>query len=354
MKNLKVLFTVLCVACTTTVWGVTSGTTYTLTTTNGVPTGWTNSGCSLGSKYTSISDGDYLTTDDICVGSLKSIQINARYYGGSGKTAAIKFEFITSDGKTTYNIGTLTPTTNNESASYTLSSFTQSISANSKGYFKISAPNATSSKYAGLKAITFTFTTGTCGSTETTPTITLQPESATYNQGATATALTITADGNPTPTYQWYSNNSKSNTNGTKISGATEASYTPSTATAGTFYYYCVATNSKGSAPSDVATITVNAFKTCTIIWSLGGHEYTEGFPTTSVASGSQIATLPTPPDGNAIGSCANTFMGWSTHNLGSKGGQGDPGDLFTTIDKSPVITQDTTFYAVFATKQTN
>ena len=168
MKNLKVLFTVLCVACATSAWGVTSGTTYTLTTTNGVPTGWTNSGCSLGSNYTSISNGDYLTTDDICVGSLKSIQINARYYGGSGNTAAIKFEFITSDGKTTYNLGTLTPTTNKESASYTLSSFTQSISANSKGYFKISAPNATSSKYAGLKAITFTFTTGTCGSTKTT------------------------------------------------------------------------------------------------------------------------------------------------------------------------------------------
>ena len=168
MKNLKVLFTVLCVACATTVWGVTSGTTYTLTTNGGVPTGWTNSGCSLGSNYTSISNGDYLTTDDICVGSLKSIQINARYYGGSGNTAAIKFEFITSDGKTTYNLGTLTPTTNQESASYTLSSFTQSISAKSKGYFKISAPNATSSKYAGLKAITFTFTTGTCGSTETT------------------------------------------------------------------------------------------------------------------------------------------------------------------------------------------
>ena len=168
MKNLKVLFTVLCVACATTVWGVTSGTTYTLTTTNEVPTGWTNSGCSLGSNYTSISNGDYLTTDNICVGSLESIQIKARYYGGSGNTAAIKFEFITSDGKTTYNLGTLTPTTNKESASYTLSSFTQSISANSKGYFKISAPNATSSKYAGLKAITFTFTTGTCGSTKTT------------------------------------------------------------------------------------------------------------------------------------------------------------------------------------------
>ena len=261
MKNLKVLFTVLCVACATSAWGVTSGTTYTLTTTNGVPTGWTNSGCSLGSNYTSISNGDYLTTDDICVGSLKSIQINARYYGGSGNTAAIKFEFITSDGKTTYNLGTLTPTTNQESASYTLSSFTQSISAKSKGYFKISAPNATSSKYAGLKAITFTFTftTGTCGSTETT---------------------------------------------------------------------------------------------NYTVQWKVGGQAHTAGNPTTSVKSGEKVSTLPTAPDNNAIGDCADTFMGWSTHNLGSKKDQPAPKDLFTTAEGSPVIAQDTTFYAVFATKK--
>ncbi|MGM9809498.1 MAG: immunoglobulin domain-containing protein [Paludibacteraceae bacterium] len=192
------------------------------------------------------------------------------------------------------------------------------------------------------------------GSGETTPSITLQPEGATYNQGATATALTITADGNPAPTYQWYSNTSNSNTNGTKISGATEASYTPSTATAGTFYYYCVATNSAGSATSDVATITVNtAQKNYTIIWSLGGNEYTAGNPTTSVASGSKITTLPTPPDGNAIGSCANTFMGWSSTDLGSAKGQPAPEDLFSTIEDSPIITQDTIFYAVFATDPT-
>lgn len=190
------------------------------------------------------------------------------------------------------------------------------------------------------------------GSGETTPSITLQPVSAIYNQGATATALTITADGNPAPTYQWYSNTSNHNSNGTEISGATEASYTPSTATAGTFYYYCVATNSEGSASSNVATITVNRVKTYTVLWSLGGDEYDEGNPTTSVKSGERVTTLPTPPDGNAIGSCANTFMGWSTHDLGTKKGQSAPTDLFTTAESSPVITQNTIFYAVFATKQ--
>lgn len=191
-------------------------------------------------------------------------------------------------------------------------------------------------------------------STETTPSITQHPKSATYDQGATPAALTITASGSPDPTYQWYSNTSNNNSNGTAISGATEASYTPSTATAGTFYYYCVATNSKGSTSSDVATITVNTITTYTVLWSLGGAEYTEGSPTTSVKSGEKVSTLPTRPANNAIGVCANTFMGWSAHNLGSKTGQDAPKDLFTTAEGSPVITQDTTFYAVFATGTTN
>ena len=71
-----------------------------------------------------------------------------------------------------------------------------------------------------------------------------------------------------------------------------------------------------------------------------------------NVKSGEKVSTLPTAPANNAIAPCANTFMGWSTHNLGSETGQGDPGDLFTTIEGSPVITQNTIFYAVFATKQ--
>lgn len=191
------------------------------------------------------------------------------------------------------------------------------------------------------------------GSTGTTPSITQQPASATYDQGATAAALTITASGNPAPTYQWYSNTSNNNSNGTVISGATEASYTPSTATAGTFYYYCVATNSKGSASSNVATITVNSGTTYTVQWMVGGNVYTTGNPTTSVASGSKITTLPEAPADNAIGNCANKFMGWSTQNLGSGTGQVAPKDLFTTAEGSPVITQNATYYAVFATKTT-
>ena len=85
-----------------------------------------------------------------------------------------------------------------------------------------------------------------------------------------------------------------------------------------------------------------------TVHWIVGGTEQ----QTTSVKSGEKVSTLPTRPANNAIGSCADTFMGWSAHNLGSKTGQDAPKDLFTTAEGSPVITQDTTFYAVFATKK--
>lgn len=80
-----------------------------------------------------------------------------------------------------------------------------------------------------------------------TPNISVHPNSAeaTYNRGDAATALSVTAsvgDGG-TLSYQWYSNTTAANSGGTLISGATSADYTPSTAVAGTLYYYCVVTN---------------------------------------------------------------------------------------------------------------
>ncbi len=75
------------------------------------------------------------------------------------------------------------------------------------------------------------------------PTITAQPSTAIQSLclNAAATALSVTASGTAL-TYQWYSNSAASNTGGTLIPAATTASYTPSTAVAGTLYYYCIVT----------------------------------------------------------------------------------------------------------------
>ncbi|ESU27070.1 hypothetical protein FLJC2902T_22480 [Flavobacterium limnosediminis JC2902] len=79
------------------------------------------------------------------------------------------------------------------------------------------------------------------------PTVTAQAlATQTLCQSTTVTDLTITVSGGiGTYNYQWYSNTSNSTTGGTIISGATNATYSPSTATVGTQYYYCVVTQSE-------------------------------------------------------------------------------------------------------------
>ena len=89
------------------------------------------------------------------------------------------------------------------------------------------------------------------------PVITTQPSTSTQNVavGASATSLTVAASGTISG-YQWYSNGTASNSGGTSLgsgSGAQTASYTPSTASAGTTYYYCVVTGTCGSTTSNVS-----------------------------------------------------------------------------------------------------
>ena len=89
------------------------------------------------------------------------------------------------------------------------------------------------------------------------PTITAQPASANYLTGRAAAALTCeaTAGAAGALTYTWYSCDDDARTNPVELAGAP----TPSTAVAGTFYYYCAVTEDGCDVVrnSDVATITV-------------------------------------------------------------------------------------------------
>ena len=80
-----------------------------------------------------------------------------------------------------------------------------------------------------------------------TPTILMQPQGADYIVGKTAKALSIYASANGPLSYQWYRSATDSNTDEEPIEGATDALYTPSTAEAATYYYYCVVTNTQAS-----------------------------------------------------------------------------------------------------------
>lgn len=107
---------------------------------------------------------------------------------------------------------------------------------------------------------------GTCGEVlidniefgvKTVPTFTTDLETSyTVGQGGTLT-LSVKASGTPAPKYQWYSNTTNSNDNGTEIQKETSATYSVPTESKGKYYYYCVATNDAGTKTSNVATVNV-------------------------------------------------------------------------------------------------
>ncbi len=94
----------------------------------------------------------------------------------------------------------------------------------------------------------------------TAPIISSQPSSATYITDASAIALSVTASASTgTLSYQWYSNTIESTTGATAINDATTSTYTPSTASNGTTYYYCIVTDGAGSTQSDIVSIVVSS-----------------------------------------------------------------------------------------------
>ncbi len=58
--------------------------------------------------------------------------------------------------------------------------------------------------------------------------------------------------------YQWYSNITASTTGGTLIPGATMANYIPLSTATGTFYYYCIITNSNSCAVTSTVSAAIN------------------------------------------------------------------------------------------------
>ena len=95
------------------------------------------------------------------------------------------------------------------------------------------------------------------------------------------------------------------------------------------------------------------------ITWMVNGNIYTAGDPTSSLTAGTSFSTmtLPTAPENNtlssACGAVANTFVGWSTTDMGFATGQSAP-QLFTNAAGAGATYgvmggEDVVFYAVFA-----
>ncbi|MFN5318423.1 MAG: T9SS type A sorting domain-containing protein, partial [Bacteroidia bacterium] len=102
--------------------------------------------------------------------------------------------------------------------------------------------------------------TGSCGSPITSsavsvvvnaaPSVSVQPSvlniSYMLNQAASDLSVTATAGSGTITGYQWWSNTTATTAGATLLTGATGSTYTPSTASIGTLYYFCVITNSNG------------------------------------------------------------------------------------------------------------
>jgi len=150
-------------------------------------------------------------------------------------------------------------------------------------------------------------------------------------QNATANTLSVTAYGTDL-TYQWYQNTSASTTSASTISGAASSSYTPSTASAGTLYYYCIVSgtcssvrsNFSGAVSVSATPTTANAgddqtnSATCGLTSvTLAGNTPTVGTGLWSIISGlGGTITSTTSPNSTFTGVAGTTYtLRWTISN---------------------------------------
>ena len=222
----------------------------------------------------------------------------------------------TGTGKSDYNVGTVTVT------AAMIASVGSGINAL---YFSRSEGSGT-----GLAAIKITRTI-------TAPLITTQPISADYKKGESSSALTVAAiasDGDLT--YQWYKNTDgdTSAKEEDKIEGADGATLDAakiSTATADTYYYYCVVGDGGANKTTSEKAV-INVIETYTVTYKANG-------------SGEEDIV-----DNNASTVAANTFVysghkftGWNTESDGTG----------TNYSVGGAVNADLTLYAQWADKYT-
>ncbi|MCT6925108.1 S-layer homology domain-containing protein [Metasolibacillus sp.] len=145
------------------------------------------------------------------------------------------------------------------------------------------------------------------------PTITVQPNHQTIpvNGSGTLSTVATVADGG-TLSYQWYSHTTNSNSGGTAIAGATNATYIIPTNVVGTTYYYVVITNTNNSVngtkvvtiTSNVAEIKVEPLVEHTVTFNLTGGSMTD--PANVIVIYGQKINKP----GDPI-KAGYTFVGW-------------------------------------------
>ena len=83
-----------------------------------------------------------------------------------------------------------------------------------------------------------------------------------------------------------------------------------------------------------------------TVTWLVNGETYTDGNPSSKVAEGKKVKTLPSAPQ--AIED--KEFVGWTDSNISGSNNE-KPSVLFVDTASAPVVHADVVYYAVFAKK---
>jgi hypothetical protein len=172
------------------------------------------------------------------------------------------------------------------------------------------------------------------------PTIGTNPVSAEYSQGDAATALSVsaTAANSGALSYQWYKNESCQSVlageGATAIDGANSTTYAPSTATAGTTYYFCKVTEEGNAnvATTKMAKVLVNPAG-FNVTYSLGEVTGTVGI----LPEGASHVTSVTIPVNKTLYKDGYTLTAWNDgtadHAIGSTF------DITSDITLTPVFT---------------
>lgn len=149
---------------------------------------------------------------------------------------------------------------------------------------------------------------------------------------------TLSVDGE----YFTVTPTSVAQTNGTIEETDVTVSYNPTSVGSHT----ATLTISSTGAEAKTITLTGKSANAYTVAWNVNGNVYTDGTPTTKVFEDEKVSVLPTAPaDING-----KVFVGWTSTEISGESAS-KPTDLFSTVENAPVVSANTTYYAVYANK---
>lgn len=188
----------------------------------------------------------------------------------------------------------------------------------------------------------------------TTPTLSISENSIDFGSNEcntnttkkfTISAVCLTASANLTiagsnPEMFSVSPTSITQTDGTIPETDVTVSYNPTAVGSHT----ATLTISSTGAEAKTITLTGKSANAYNVSWNVNGNVYTDGTPTTKVVEGEKVTVLPTTPsDING-----KVFVGWTSTAISGESAS-KPTDLFSTVENAPVVSANTTYYAVYA-----